>query len=132
MRFANMIQLQNLSGIGFVLSFSDSEKDYYETRNNDRFIINPSELDVLISYSTNNNKKVYSEIEFSNITSFNEQFNEKKIYNRYEFDLYFRFSDQISAKIGSEVKNTQEDIGYIMEENEEIYFGNRDLESVDN
>ena len=132
MRFANMIQLQNLSGIGFVLRYTDREKDYYETRNNDRFIINPSELDVLISYSTNNNKKVYSEIEFSNITSFNEQFNEKKIYNRYEFDLYFRFSDQISAKIGSEVKNTQEDIGYIMEENEEIYFGNRDLESVEN
>ncbi len=132
MRFANMIQLQNLSGIGFVLRYTDREKDYYETRNNDRFIINPSELDVLVSYSTNNNKKVYSEIEFSNITSFNEQFNEKKIYNRYEFDLYFRFSDQISAKIGSEVKNTQEDIGYIMEENEEIYFGNRDLESVEN
>jgi len=132
MRFANMIQFQNLSGIGFVLRYTDREKDYYETRNNDRFIINPSELDVLMSYSTNNNKKVYSKIEFSNITSFNEQFNEKKIYNRYEVDLNFRLSDQISAKISSEVKNTQEDIGYIMEENEEIYFGNRDLESVEN
>ena len=132
MRFANMIQFQNLSGIGFVLRYTDREKDYYETRNNDRFIINPSEFDVLISYSTNNNKKVYSKIEFSNITSFNEQFNEKKIYNRYEVDLNFRLSDQISAKISSEVKNTQEDIGYIMEENEEIYFGNRDLESVEN
>ena len=132
MRFANMIQFQNLSGIGFVLRYTDTEKDYYETRNNDRFIINPSELDVLMSYSTNNNKKVYSKIEFSNITSFNEQFNEKKIYNRYEVDLNFRLSDQISAKISSEVKNTQEDIGYIMEENEEIYFGNRDLESVEN
>ena len=132
MRFANMIQLQNLSGIGFVLRYTDREKDYYETRNNDRFIINPSEFDVLISYSTNNNKKVYSKIEFSNITSFNEQFNEKKIYNRYEVDLNFRLSDQISAKISSEVKNTQEDIGYIMEENEEIYFGNRNLESVEN
>ena len=132
MRFANMIQLQNLSGIGFVLRYTDREKDYYETRNNDRFIINPSEFDVLISYSTNNNKKVYSKIEFSNITSFNEQFNEKKIYNRYEVDLNFRLSDQISAKISSEVKNTQEDIGYIMEENEEIYFGNRNLESIEN
>ena len=131
-RFANTIQLQNLSGIGFIMRYTDREKDYYETRNNDRFIINPSELDVLLSYSTNNNKKVYSKIEFSNITSFNEEFNEKKIYNRYELNLNFRFSDKLSTKIISEVKNVQDDIGFIMEDNEEIYFGVRDLESVEN
>ena len=131
-RFANMIQLQNLNGIGFIMRYTDREKDYYETRNNDRFIINPSELDVLLSYSTNSNKKVYSKIEFSNITSFNEEFNEKKIYNRYELNLNFRFSDKLSTKIISEVKNVQDDIGFIMEDNEEIYFGVRDLESVEN
>ena len=131
-RFANMIQLQNLSGIGFVARYTDREKDYYETRNNDKFIFNPPELDILLSYSTNDNKKIYSKIEFSNITSFNEQFNEKKTYNRYELDLNFRFSNQISAEINSQLKNIQDDIGYIMEENNDIYFGIRDLRSIEN
>ena len=131
-RFANMIQLQNLSGIGFVARYTDREKDYYETRNNDKFIFNPPELDILLSYSTNDNKKFYSKIEFSNITSFNEQFNEKKTYNRYELDLNFRFSNQISAEINTQLKNIQDDIGYIMEENNDIYFGIRDLRSIEN
>ena len=56
----------------------------------------------------------------------------KKIYNRYELDLNFRFSNQISAEINSQLKNIQDDIGYIMEENNDIYFGIRDLRSIEN
>jgi hypothetical protein len=86
----------------------------------------------LLSYSTNDNKQIYSKIEFSNITSFNEQFNEKKTYNRYELDINFRFSNKISAEIDSQLKNIQDDVGYIMEENNDIYFGIRDLRSIEN
>jgi len=131
-RFSNIIQLQNLSNIEVVFDFTDVYKDYYETRDNNRFLIRPSDFDVQFSYSTNRNKRFYYKLEYSNIKSNNKQFDEKKLYNRYELDLNFRANDKLSAELSTEFKNTKDDLGYLFNDNEDLYFGIRDLKSIEN
>jgi len=131
-RLSNIIQLQNLSNIEVVFDFTDVYKDYYETRDNNRFLIRPSDFDVQFSYSTNRNKRFYYKLEYSNIKSNNKQFDEKKLYNRYELDLNFRANDKLSAELSTEFKKTKDDLGYLFNDNEDLYFGIRDLKSIEN
>jgi len=131
-RFGNNFEFKNLQKFSIDFDYTGVTKDYYETRNTDRYLIVPSNFDIQLEFSSNPTKKLTYGIEFSNIKSNNEQFDEKKNYNRFEYNIDFRFSNKLSAGLRQQLKQTKDDIGYLQTSDQNIYFGIRNQKSIEN
>ena len=131
-RFGQDFEFQNLYKIEFDLDYTGKVEDYYETRNVDRFLIIPSDFEMKIGLNSNPTKRFKYGIEFMNKSYKNEQFDENKKYDRFELNLDYRFSNKLSANFSTQRDSTLDDIGYLMTEGENIYFGIRDQKSIEN
>ena len=131
-RFGQDFEFQNLYKIEFDLDYTGKVEDYYETRNVDRFLIIPSDFEMKIGLNSNPTKRFKYGIEFMNKSYKNEQFDENKKYDRFELNLDYRFSNKLSANFSTQRERTLDDIGYLMTEGENIYFGIRDQKSIEN
>ena len=85
-----------------------------------------------IGLNSNPTKRFKYGIEFMNKSYNNEQFDENKKYDRFELSLDYRFSNKLSANFSTQRDRTLDDIGYLMTEGENIYFGIRDQKSIEN
>ena len=85
-----------------------------------------------IGLNSNPTKRFNYGIEFMNKSYKNEQFDEHKKYDRFELNLDYRFSNKLSANFSTQRDRTLDDIGYLMTEGENIYFGIRDQKSIEN
>jgi hypothetical protein len=131
-RFGQDFEFQNLYKIEFDLDYTGKVEDYYETRDVDRFLIIPSDFEMKIGLNSNPTKRFKYGIEFMNKSYNNEQFDENKKYDRFEINLDYRFSNKLSANFSTQRDRTLDDIGYLMTEGENIYFGIRDQKSIEN
>ena len=131
-RFGQDFEFQNLYKIEFDLDYTGKVEDYYETRDVDRFLIIPSDFEMKIGLNSNPTKRFKYGIEFMNKSYKNEQFDENKKYDRFELNLDYRFSNKLSANFSTQRDRTLDDIGYLMTEGENIYFGIRDQKSIEN
>ena len=77
-------------------------------------------------------KKLTYGVEFSNITYKNKQFDENKNYQRFEYNIDFRFSNKLSAGLRQQLKQTEDDIGYLQTTDNNIFFGIRNQKSIEN
>ena len=87
---------------------------------------------MIIGLNSNPTKRFKYGIEFMNKSYKNEQFDENKKYDRFELNLDYRFSNKLSANFSTQRDRTLDDIGYLMTEGENIYFGIRDQKSIEN
>ena len=85
-----------------------------------------------IGLNSNPTKRFKYGIEFMNKSYKNKQFDENKKYDRFELNLDYRFSNKLSANFSTQRDRTLDDIGYLMTEGENIYFGIRDQKSIEN
>tara|TARA_Y200000002_G_scaffold143032_1_gene118201 strand:+ start:1035 stop:3485 length:2451 start_codon:yes stop_codon:yes gene_type:complete len=132
MRFGNDFEFQNLYKLSIDFDYESEKKDYYETRNSDRFLIVPSNFDVQLEIRSDPTKKLTYGIEFSNIGYKNKQFDENKNYKRFEYNIDYRFSDKLSAGLRQQYKQTNDDVGYLQTSNNDIYLGLRNQKSIEN
>ena len=131
-RFGNNFEFQNLYKFSIDFDYESEKKDYYETRNNDKFLIVPSNFDIQMELRSDPTKKLTYGVEFSNISYKNKQFDENKNYQRFEYNIDFRFSNKLSAGLRQQLKQTEDDIGYLQTTDNNIFFGIRNQKSIEN
>ena len=62
----------------------------------------------------------------------NKQFSEKKYETTLRLRTRYRVTDKLSFKSTSEIESTNDEIGYLQKSNDNIYFGIRDVKSIEN
>ena len=112
--------------------YTSKYKDFEETRKDDVFIYQPAVYELEFSYKSDTRKKIAygSGIEYS--YGVNEEFNED--YNMTEIEFYsrFRFSDKFQMELAAQIGQSNDEIGYVYRENDDIYFGNREVKYTEN
>ena len=112
--------------------YTSKYKDFEETRKDDVFIYQPAVYELEFSYKSDTRKKIAygSGIEYS--YGVNEEFNED--YNMTEIEFYsrFRFSDKFQMELAAQIGQSNDEIGYVYNENDDIYFGNREVKYTEN
>ena len=112
--------------------YTSKYKDFEETRKDDVFIYQPAVYELEFSYKSDTRKKIAygSGIEYS--YGVNEEFNED--YNMTEIEFYsrFRFSDKFQMELAAQIGQSNDEIGYVYSENDDIYFGNREVKYTEN
>jgi hypothetical protein len=131
-RFGNNFTTKSLTSFSFDFTYESENRDYDEPRVYSRYVIKPSRFEVGAGIRTNKNKAFSFNLNFSNNSFFNQDFDEAKARQTLNFRALYRFSKRFSLKLGSFHNQTIDDIGFLKSDADEIYFGRRDIKSVEN
>jgi hypothetical protein len=122
----------NLEEIKGSFDYTSKYKDFEETRKDDVFIFQPATYELELNYVSDVRKRINfrSGIEYS--SGINEQFDEN--FNEIQLDLYslFRVSDKFKIELGISNGLSNNEIGYVYNDNYNIYFGNRKVKFMEN
>ena len=122
----------NLNKIGFDLDYTSNYKNYDEPRKKDTFIMDPAEIELQFEFSSDTRKKIKYGFDLQYLTANGEDFGENKTETEYSFGLGFRANNKLNFELefGNSIKS--DDVGYVYKENDDIYFGLRDVKSIEN
>ena len=112
--------------------YTGSNRDFYEPRTEDRYLIEPANYGVKAGFQTNNNNTFSYGIEYEISKYKNKQFDENKSDKRFQVDTKYRLSNKVTISASSQSENTVDDVGYLQRKNGEIHFGIRDVKSFEN
>lgn len=132
LRFGNDFSTQNLMVFEADFAYSSRTKDYDKPRTTNRYIEEPENFQAKLVMKSNKNKDFSYRIQWNNFTYFKQDFNENKSQNRLNLSTLYRFSEQFSLALKSNHLNFKDDVGYLKTLNQDIYFGRRDIRSVEN
>ena len=125
-------QTNNLWRFSIRLRGVSKLKDWYETRTEDRFILDPSLLTTSFGIDSDNTKKFSFGTDYIFTNYKNYQYNENKFQNEFRFYVDYRISEQFSINIRTSNERRNDDVGFLMKRNGLIYFGLRNIKSIEN
>ena len=125
-------QTNNLWRFSIRLRGVSKLKDWYETRTEDRFILDPSLLTTSFGIDSDNTKKFSFGTDYIFTNYKNYQYNENKFQNEFRFYVDYRISEQFSINIRTSNEKRNDDVGFLMKRNGLIYFGLRNIKSIEN
>ena len=131
-RLGNNITLLNLHEIEFDIDYTSEYKNYDEPRKTDTFIIDPAEVEFQFSYNSDNRKKLKYGIELQYLFANGEDFNENKTEIQYGAGIGLRANDKLNLEFELNNSTKVDDVGYVFKENNNVYFGLRDVKSIEN
>ena len=131
-RFGNNFVTQNLVTFEVDLDYTGSNRDFYEPRTEDRYLIEPANYGVKAGFQTNNNNTFSYGLEYEISDFKNKQFDENKSQMRFRFDAKYRISNKLTISARSQTENTNDDVGFLQKKNGNIHFGLRDVKSFEN
>ena len=131
-RFGNDFVIQNLTNFEIDFDYTGSNRDFYEPRTENRYLIEPANYGVNAGFQTNNNNTFSYGIEYEISKYKNKQFDENKSDKRFRVDTKYRLSNKVTISASSQSENTVDDVGYLQRKNGEIHFGIRDVKSFEN
>ena len=131
-RFGNDFSTQNLMVFEADFAYSSKTRDYDKPRTLDRYIEEPENFQAKLVMQSNKNKDFSYRIQWNNFSYFKEDFEEKKSQNRLNLSTLYRFSEQFSLEVKSSHLHFKDDVGYLESMNQNIYFGIRDIQSIEN
>ena len=131
-RFNNNFQTQNLTNFQLVLDYTGENKDFYEPRTANRYIVEPSNYGFEFGFNTNNNNTFSYGIEFENTNYGNKQFDEDTFSNRLRINAKYRASNKLTFNARTQSEKKGDDIGFLQRKNSDIHFGKRLVKSVEN
>ena len=131
-RFGNDFSTQNLMVFEADFAYSSKTRDYDKPRTLNRYIEEPENFQAKLVMQSNKNKDFSYRIQWNNFAYFKEDFEEKKSQNRLNLSTLYRFSEQFSLEVKSSHLNFNDDVGYLESMNQDIYFGIRDIQSIEN
>ena len=131
-RQGNNFNFQNLMSFSIDFDYTSESKDFDETREKDRYFLEPENFEIQIDFNSNQRKKFTYGFELSVTDYYNELFDEQK--NRIRFQLYsnFRASNKLSFGFWTQTVKTKDDVGYIEKNSDQILFGRRNVKSLEN
>ena len=107
-------------------------KDWYETRTVDRFILDPKSLSTTIGIDSDNTKKFSFGIDYLFTNYKDYEFDENRYQNEFRFYVDYRVSENFSLNIRTSNEKKNDDVGFLMKRDGLIYFGLRNIESIEN
>ena len=112
--------------------YTSKYKDFEETRKEDVFINQPAIYEMEFSYRSDTRKKLVYGYGIEHSYGINEQFDEK--YNESEIEFYsgYRLSNKFKIELGISNGLSKNEIGYVYDENDNLYFGNRKVKFTEN
>ena len=113
-------------------AYASKTRDYNKPRTINRYIEEPENFQAKLVMQSNKNKDFSYRIQWNNFAYFKEDFEEQKSQNRLNLSTLYRFSEQFSLALKSNHLNFKDDVGYLKTLNQDIYFGRRDIRSVEN
>ena len=131
-RLYSSFQTNDLWRYSFSIRGVSKKKDWYETRTSDRFILDPKELNTSIGIDSDNTKKFSFGTDYIFTTYQNYQFNENKKQNEFRFYIDYRITEKLSININTSNEKKNDDVGFLMKRDGLIYFGLRNIESIEN
>jgi len=132
LRFGNDFSTQNLMVFEADFAYASKTRDYDKPRTINRYIQEPENFQSKLVMQSNKNKDFSYRIQWNNFAYFKEDFEEKKSQNRLNLSMLYRFSEQFSLAVNSNHLDFKDDVGYLESINQDIYFGRRDIRSVEN
>ena len=132
LRFGNDFSTQNLMVFEADFAYTSKTRDYDKPRTINRYIEEPENFQAKLVMQSNKNKDFSYRIQWNNFAYFKEDFEEQKSQNRLNLSTLYRFSEQFSLALKSNHLNFKDDVGYLKTINQDIYFGRRDIRSVEN
>ena len=132
LRFGNDFSTQNLMVFEADFAYSSRTRDYDKPSTINRFIEEPANFQAKLVMKSNKNKDFSYRIQWNNFAYFKEDFEEQKSQNRLNLSTFYRFSEQFSIALKSNHIDFRDDVGYLESVNQNIYFGRRDIRSVEN
>ena len=131
-RFSHDFQTQKLINFQIVFDYTGSNRDFYETRTEDRYVIEPANYGLEFGFNTNNNNTFSYGFEFESNGYNNKQFNENTYRNRLRFNAKYRVSNKLTFNFRSESEKKGDDVGFLQKRNNDIHFGKRLVKSIEN
>ena len=113
-------------------AYSSRTKDYDKPREIKRYIEEPENFQAKFVIQSNKNKDFSYRIQLNNYAYFKEDFDEQKSQNRLSLSTLYRFSEQFSLAMKSNHLDFKDDVGYLESINQDIFFGRRDIRSIEN
>ena len=132
LRFGNDFSTKNLMVFEADFAYSSITRDYDKPRANDRYVLEPENFQAKLVVQSNKNKNFSYRVQWNKFNYFKEDFNERKSQNRIYISTLYRFSDRFSLELKSNHIDFKDDIGYLDTINENIYFGRRNIKSLEN
>jgi len=131
-RFGNNFETKNLTKFELDFDYTGKTKDFYETRSEDRYFIEPENYGVKFGFNTNGNNTFSYGLEFETSESVNKQFDENKYSNRFSLKTKYRISNKITFSTESQSETINDDVGFLQKKQGDIHFGKRLVESIEN
>ncbi|MFC5045840.1 DUF5916 domain-containing protein [Aquimarina hainanensis] len=119
---------KNRTAFGGFTSFNTKNKDYFEPRVSGKFVlINPS-YGGSMWISTDYRKK----FAFDADLRYRKWFDDPRRFYRMEFSPRFRFSDRFLLILFSQYLRSDNEFGYVDNDDTDVFFGQRDITSLEN
>ena len=112
--------------------YTSKYKDFEETRKEDFFIYQPAEYELEFNYRSDTRKKLVYRSGIEHSYGVNEQFNEDSSETEIEFYSGYRLSNQFKVELSISNGISKNEIGYVFDENDNLYFGNRKVKFTEN
>ena len=131
-RFGNNFETKNLTKFELDFDYTGVNKDFYETRSEDRYFIEPENYGVKFGFDTNSNNTFSYGLEFELSEYVNKQFDENKYSNRFRLKTKYRISNKVTFSTESQSERINDDVGFLQKKEGDIHFGKRLVKSIEN
>ena len=131
-RFGNDFETQNRTKFEADFYYRMSSRDFYEPRVENRYINELPHFGFKIGFDTNYTNTFSYGVEYERSDFYNNKFKEKKNNERYRFNAQYRISDKIKFRATSQTEKNLDDVGFLNKNDDNIYFGIRDIKSFEN
>ena len=131
------ITTPKLQKIEFDIDYTSKYKNFDEPRSSDVYIMDPAEYEFQSKFTSDRRKKIQYGFDLRHSFGINEEFNEKKKNYEIGFGVGIRVNNKLNLEYETGYQTNYDDIGYVFKEkiddsNDNIYFGNRNVEAIEN
>ncbi|MGY8950045.1 MAG: DUF5916 domain-containing protein, partial [Flavobacteriales bacterium] len=121
-----------LNEFRFSFDYTSEYNNFEEPREEDVFIKEPAEYEVEFSYKSDSRKKIQYGFGIEHSYAVDQYFNEDKSSIGLDLGLGLRLSDRFNLDYQIKKGTTIDDVGYVFNEGDNVYFGKRDVKVLEN
>ena len=123
---------KKLEEFEFDIDYTSEYKNFDEPRKENVYIIDPEEYEFSFAYMSDKRKKFTYGFDIQKSFAVNEDFDENKKGIKYGFGFLYRLNNKLNLQYEIGNSKNNDNVGYVFSDEDEIFFGKRDVKSVEN
>ena len=116
----------------FDIDYTSEYKNFDETRKDNVYIIDPEEFELSFAFMSDKRKKLMYGFDVQSSFAVNEDFDENKSGFKYGFGFLYRLNNKLNFQYEIGNSKNNDNVGYVFSEKDEVFFGKRDVKSIEN